>query len=516
FSVERGTCSPLTLTSLTGVRHKSQGPSVEKCGQMRFLTAEAKAAAGRLEGKLREKTLTLDTLNPQVKAVEYAVRGPIVIKAGEIERYLEEGGTKPFSEVIKANIGDAHAMGQKPITFLRQVVALCTFPELMDSPSFPEDAKRRARRILQGCGGHSLGSYSASPGVECIRKDIAAYIEQRDEGVPSDWENIYLTTGASDGIMTILRLLVSGKDSSRTGVMIPIPQYPLYSAAISEMDAVQVNYYLDEDNCWALDINELHRSYQAAKQHCQPRVICIINPGNPTGQVQSKKCIEEVLHFAYEENLFVMSDECFSDNIYVLATECGNLVQLDMSMSFHRCGFRGGYMEVINMDPEVKAQLVKLLSVRLCPPLAGQAAMDVIVNPPQPEEHTFKQFHQEKSSVLGALAEKAKLTEKILNAVPGIKCNPVQGAMYAFPRIFIPPKAVEEAKALGMQPDMLYCLRLLEETGICVVPGSGFGQKDGTYHFRMTILPSIEKLKVLLGKVRDFHIGFLKEYSGLE
>lgn len=65
--------------------------------------------------------------------------------------------------------------------------------------------------------------------------------------------------------------------------MIPIPQYPLYSAAILEMDAVQVNYYLDEDNCWALDINELHRAYQAAKQHCQPRVICIINPGNPTG-----------------------------------------------------------------------------------------------------------------------------------------------------------------------------------------------------------------------------------------
>lgn len=66
--------------------------------------------------------------------------------------------------------------------------------------------------------------------------------------------------------------------------MIPIPQYPLYSAAISEMDAVQVNYYLDEDNCWALDINELYRAYQAAKLHCQPRVICIINPGNPTGR----------------------------------------------------------------------------------------------------------------------------------------------------------------------------------------------------------------------------------------
>ncbi|KAL7830900.1 hypothetical protein SRHO_G00304020 [Serrasalmus rhombeus] len=513
------------------------GRRTNRAGLRRYNASGAPAAAvaAARNGKAREKTLTMETLNPQVKAVEYAVRGPIVIKAGEIERVLQEGGKKPFTEVIKANIGDAHAMGQQPITFLRQVVALCTFPELLDSPSFPEDAKRRAQRILQGCGGRSLGSYSASPGVECIRQDIAAYIEQRDQGVPSNWENIFLTTGASDGIVSILRLLVSGEGRARTGVMIPIPQYPLYSAAIAEMGAVQVNYYLDEDNCWALDVHELHRAYQAAKQHCQPRVLCIINPGNPTGQVQSKKCIEDVLHFAYEENLFVMADEVYQENVYApdcefhsfkkvlyeMGPEYFNSVEL---ASFHstskgytgECGFRGGFMEIVNLDPEVKAQLVKLLSVRLCPPVAGQAAMDVIVNPPQPDEPSFAQFHKEKASVLGALADKAKLTEQILSAVPGIKCNPVQGAMYAFPQIFIPPRAVEEAKALGMQPDMLYCLRLLEETGICVVPGSGFGQREGTYHFRMTILPSPEKLKVLLEKVRDFHIKFLKEYSALE
>ncbi|KAI5088795.1 alanine aminotransferase 2 [Silurus meridionalis] len=506
------------------------------CGRERYITAGAAAASAALgKTKPREKTLSMENLNPHVKAVEYAVRGPIVIKAAEIEKVIQQGGKKPFTEVIKANIGDAHAMGQQPITFLRQVVALCTFPELMDSPSFPEDSKWRAKRILKGCGGQSIGSYSASEGVQCIREDIAAFIEQRDEGVPANWENIFLTTGASDGIMNILKLLVSGEGHNRTGVMIPIPQYPLYSAAITELGAVQINYYLDEDNCWALDVNELHRAYQAAKQHCQPRVLCIINPGNPTGQVQSKKCIEDVLHFAYEENLFVMADEVYQENVYApdcqfhsfkkvlyeMGPEYFNSVEL---ASFHstskgytgECGFRGGYMEIVNLDPDVKAQLVKLLSVRLCPTVAGQAAMDVIVNPPDPDEPSFMKFHKEKAAVLGALAEKAKLTEQILNAVPGIKCNPVQGAMYAFPQIFIPPKAVEEAKALGMQPDMLYCLRLLEETGICVVPGSGFGQREGTYHFRMTILPSHEKLKVLLEKVRDFHIGFLKEYSDLQ
>ncbi|XP_046897641.1 alanine aminotransferase 2 isoform X4 [Hypomesus transpacificus] len=500
------------------IRLITQGP-VEQYGLKRFSTAEATVEAQH-SGKIREKTLTMETLNPQVKAVEYAVRGPIVTKARDIERGLQQGVKQPFQEVIKANIGDAHAMGQKPITFLRQVVALCSFPELLDSPSFPEDAKQRARRILQGCGGQSLGSYTASQGVDCIRQDIAAYIEQRDQGVPANWENIYLTTGASDGIVSILKMLVSGQGRSRTGVMIPIPQYPLYSAALTEMEAVQVNYYLDEANCWALDINELHRAYKAAKKHCQPRVICIINPGNPTGQVQSKKCIEEVLHFAYEENLFVMSDEVYQDNVYSpdhkfhsfkkvlyeMGPEYYNSVEL---ASFHstskgytgECGFRGGYMEVMNLDPEVRAQMVKLLSVRLCPPVSGQAAMDVIVNPPRPEEPSYPRFLKEKSTVLGVLAEKAKMTEQILNSVPGIQCNPVQGAMYAFPQIFIPPRAVDEAKNRGMPADMLYCLRLLETTGICVVPGSGFGQREGTYHFRMTILPSTEKLKILLEKM---------------
>ncbi|KAJ8249419.1 hypothetical protein GJAV_G00234620 [Gymnothorax javanicus] len=512
------------------IRQKSQG-SVENFGLKQFSTAEA-IVQTRDDGWIRKRTLTMETLNPQVKSVEYAVRGPIVMRAGEIEKGLQQGVKKPFSQVIKANIGDAHAMGQTPITFLRQVVALCTCPELLDSPAFPEDAKQRARRILQDCSGKSLGSYSASQGVECIREDIAAYIEQRDLGVPTHADDIFLTTGASDGIMTILKLLVSGQGVSRTGVMVPIPQYPLYSAAIAELGAVQVNYYLDEDNCWALDVNELYRALQEAKRYCNPRVLCIINPGNPTGQVQSKRCIEEVLHFAYEENLFVLADEVYQENIYSPDCEFHSFKKVLYEMgaeyfssvelaSFHstskgytgECGFRGGYMEVVNMDPEVKAQLVKLLSVRLCPPVAGQAAMDVIVNPPHPGEPSFPKFLEEKSSVLGALALKAKLTEEMLNSIPGIRCNPAQGAMYAFPRIFIPSRAVEEAKKLGMTPDMFYCLRLLEETGICVVPGSGFGQKEGTYHFRMTILPSTENLKLLLEKVQSFHLRFLQEYA---
>ncbi|XP_033993000.1 alanine aminotransferase 2-like isoform X1 [Trematomus bernacchii] len=480
----------------------------------------------------RAKVLTIDNMNPTVKNVEYAVRGPIVQRALELERELSEGMKKPFVEVIKANIGDAHAMGQQPITFFRQVLALCSYPELLNDSSFPEDAKSRARRILQSCGGNSMGSYSASQGIESVRQDVARYIERRDGGVPCDPDNIFLTTGASDGIVTMLKLLVCGEGETRTGVMISIPQYPLYSAALAELAAVQVNYYLNEEKCWSMDLSELQRSLDEARRHCNPRALCVINPGNPTGQVQSRQCIEDVIRFAAKERLFLMADEVYQDNVYAegcqfhsfkkvlfdMGPEYSDIVEL---ASFHstskcymgECGFRGGYMEIINLDEEVRAQLTKLVSVRLCPPVPGQALMDLVVNPPQIGEPSYDKFMKERTATLSVLAEKAKLTEQVLNTVNGISCNPVQGAMYSFPRISIPEKAIKEATDKGQQADMFYCMKLLEETGICLVPGSGFGQRDGTYHFRMTILPSTDKLKILLNKVKEFHQKFTEQYS---
>ncbi|XP_035678319.1 alanine aminotransferase 1-like isoform X4 [Branchiostoma floridae] len=481
-------------------------------------------------GQTRAKVLTIDSMNPLVKKVEYAVRGPIVARATELEKELEKGVPKPFKQVIKANIGDAHAMGQKPITFLRQVISLCVNPDLLKDESFPADVRERARRILQGCKGGSLGSYSDSVGVEVIRKDIAAYIERRD-GFPSDPDNIFLSTGASDAIKNMVKLMVRGEGRDQTGVMIPIPQYPLYSAVVAELNAVQVNYYLDEDNNWALDIAELERSVKEAREHCTPRVLCVINPGNPTGQVLSKKNVQEIIKFAAREHLFLMADEVYQDNIY--ADGCAfhsfkkTLFELGPEYaglelaSFHstskgymgECGFRGGYMEVINMDPQVKLQLKKLVSTKLCPPVSGQATMDCVVNPPQPGEPSYESFIKEKTAVLKSLAERAKLVAETFNSIEGVTCNTVQGAMYAFPRIHLPPRAVEKAKSLGQSPDGFYALQLLEQAGICVVPGSGFGQRDGTYHFRTTILPQPDKLKIFMDAFTAFHNKFLQEYS---
>merc|ERR1711971_1179086 len=263
-------------------------------------------------------TVTLDNMNPCIKKMEYAVRGPLVIRATAIEKELQAGVQKPFKNVIKANIGDAHAMGNKPITFIRQVMALMTHPPLLETEGiFPEDAKERARTILAGCRGGSVGSYTDSPGMEIIRRHVADYISERD-GSPADWHNVMLCAGASEGIRAVMKLMTNceGASSRRPGVMMPIPQYPLYSASLAEYGMEQVGYYLDESRNWALDVKELERSIKEAKLRCKVRAIVIISPGNPTGQVLTRENIEAVVRFAQKEKLFIFADEVYQHNVY--------------------------------------------------------------------------------------------------------------------------------------------------------------------------------------------------------
>lgn len=479
----------------------------------------------------RQKVLTLDSMNERVKAVQYAVRGPIVIRAGEIENELKAGKKYPFDEVIRCNIGDAHAMGQKPITFLRQVVSGAAFPDLIDSDNnnsvFPADAVAKAQRILDGCGGHSLGAYSNSAGVQVIREDIARFIENRD-GSPAgsvNPSNIMMSTGASGGIVAMLKLLVKGPE---TGIMIPIPQYPLYSACLAELGATIVPYYLNEEQNWSMDLEELERAYSAAE--AKPKAICIINPGNPTGQVLSKENIRKALHFAHDRGLFVLADEVYQDNIYADGCEFHSfrkvLMEQDFAKdlelaSFHstskgymgECGFRSGYMEINNLDEEVKVQLTKLISSRLCPPVSGQAAMEVVVNPPVPGDESYELFMEEKTAVLDKLKTKAKLVADTFNAIEGMSCQTVQGSMYAFPQVTLPEKFIKEAESKGAVPDAYYCSLLLEATGICVVPGSGFRQKEGTYHFRTTILPPTETMQKFAKLFTEFHTSLIAKYA---
>ncbi|XP_039498189.1 alanine aminotransferase 1 isoform X1 [Drosophila santomea] len=520
----KSTAASTAAVAATSQRHGTSGDFIQPLDVRRSFSTSHKMPSS-------SKALTLDNINPNFIAMEYAVRGPLVIRAGEIEKELEKGVKKPFDQVIRANIGDCHAMGQQPLTFLRQLMALTFETRLLDSPDYPEDVKKRACAILDGCQGQSVGSYTDSAGLEVVRRQVAQYIERRDGGIAADWQNIYLTAGASPGIKSILSMINSEVGSKPPGVMVPIPQYPLYSATISEYGMTKVDYYLEEETGWSLGRKELQRSFDEAKKICNPRALVVINPGNPTGQVLTRENIEEIIKFAHDNKVLVLADEVYQDNVYdknskfwsfkKVAYEMGEPYRSLEMVSFlstskgylGECGIRGGYMEVLNLDPKVKAMLTKSITAALCSTTAGQVAVSALVNPPQPGEPSYELYKKERDAILAALKERAELVHKALNSFEGYKVNPVQGAMYVFPQIVIPPKAIEAAKAKGMAPDVFYAFELLETSGICIVPGSGFGQKAGTWHFRSTILPQTDKLKLMMEKFRVFHTEFMKKYK---
>jgi aspartate/methionine/tyrosine aminotransferase len=446
-----------------------------------------------------------------VREAEYAVRGPIVARAQELERQ----GRK----IIYCNIGNPQSLGQRPITWVRQVLALAEYPELLDrAPAglFPEDVVAMARSVLARSP-HGLGTYTESKGFRFVREAVAEFIRARD-GTAADPEAIFLTDGASKGVQSVLRILISDE---RDGIMIPIPQYPLYSATITLYGGAQVPYHLIERSEWRLSREILEGSFEAAlAKGVRPRAICVINPGNPTGSVLDEANVETVLEFARARGLSVLADEVYQDNVWLPGDRFVSFASVlerrgmkDVSLfSFHsvskgflgECGHRGGYLECRNVPAPVMDEITKLQSISLCANSVGQIATYLLVRPPRPGDPSHALYVKERTEVLETLRRKAEMVERGLNAVPGIQCNRVAGAMYAFPRITLPPGVTDDE----------YCLALLEETGICVVPGSGFGQDPGTLHFRTTILPPMEEIEAVVKRIAGFHAAFAKRRGG--
>jgi aspartate/methionine/tyrosine aminotransferase len=177
------------------------------------------------------------------------------------------------------------------------------------------------------------------------------------------------------------------------------------------------------------------------------------------------------------------------------------------------CGHRGGYVEFRNIPDDVLAELVKLQSISLCANVLGQLAVYVMVSPPLPGEESYETYAREREGVLRALKAKAEVLSRGINAIEGMSLEMPQGAMYGFVRIQLPPEpdvdvgamTPEQRREYEARRDSDYCLKLLEETGVCVVPGSGLGQVPGTFHFRTTFLPSQEEIEEVVRRLKEFH-----------
>jgi len=455
-------------------------------------------------------------INQNILEMEYAVRGAIPQRAAQ----LEKAGFK----TIPCNIGNPQALGQKPLSFYRQVLSLVVNPPdnltkkkagLNSGGGLAEDILSTAETILKNMPS-GTGAYTASSGPRFIREAIARFIDERDrpaavDFVPADPDRIFLTNGASEGAKYILELLIS---DPADGIMIPIPQYPLYSATIRKCGGTQVNYYPDEDRGWKIDRDILEEAYgSATARGITVKCIVVINPGNPTGAIADENTIREVIEFADEKGLAIVADEVYQENMYgasfrsfaaVLGKRAVPLFSLhSISKGYSgECGHRGGYLEVRNA-PAVRNSILtfldvlqKLASVSLCSNTVGQILTYLMVSPPRPGDPSYENHLREKNYILDELLRKATLIKAAFKKMAGVESFGRIGAMYLFPRLDLLPRG---------KTDFDYCMSLLETTGLCTVNGSGFGQKEGTSHLRIAFLPPGELLEEVLPKWIEFH-----------
>ena len=429
-------------------------------------------------------------------------------------------------------MGNPQQLGQSPVTFNRQVLSLLAAPFLFDHPlvdqMFPKDAIARAKKLNAHFGG-AIGAYTDSRGSLGVRKEVAEYIQRRD-GHPSNPDHIFLTDGASVAVATVLQATIRDENDA---ILVPIPQYPLYSATIQKCGGTLLPYGLKEEAGWSMDLEEVRASiHEARAKGTNVRAIVFINPGNPTGQCLTEGNLRDLVKLAAEEGLVLCADEVYAPNVYqtekpfVSAKKIlGDLGEPYTSTvelaSFHtvskgvlgECGLRGGYVELTNFHPGTVDEMYKMVSINLAPNTVGQATMSLMVNPPQPGDESYESYKAEMDEGLESLKRRAHVMTDAFNSLEGVTCNFTEGAMYSFPRLHLPPKAVAAAKAAGKTPDTFYCLALLEETGIVTVPGSGFGQEEGTFHMRTTILPLEDKIAEFVEKFVSFHTKFMAKYK---
>mmetsp|Transcript_5542 Transcript_5542/g.8141 ORF Transcript_5542/g.8141 Transcript_5542/m.8141 type:complete len:544 (-) Transcript_5542:315-1946(-) len=515
-----------------------------------FVHAAQKQSNNHAPTRTAFKRLAEETISPALKNMEYAVRGKVVILADKITDELqaqkteaeEESSSKkktsyPFDHIVYTNIGNPQSVGQKALTWPRQVLALVELPARVgvDHPEasklFPPDAIARAQEIKSKLGESGTGAYSHSQGSKCFRDDIVNFLKERDgDDIPVSADDIFMTNGASSAIQMMFTALIA---NDKAGVMVPIPQYPIYTALIELMQGHCVGYYLDEKNGWALNLETLEKALEEAESKgIEVNSFVMINPGNPTGQVLSKEMVRDVVSFCSKHNLVLFADEVYQENVYLegaefysakrAAADLGLLEEDAIELvSFHstskglygECGMRGGYMELVGIDSFAHDELYKLASSALCSNLPGQVMTSLMVRGPNPGDYSYEKHEAEKRKIFESLRRRSKIITTGLNSIPGFSCQEAAGAMYSFPAVELPDGAIQAAKEKGMAPDTLYALSLLESTGVCVVPASGFGQEEGRWGFRTTFLPSEEEMERAVALMSKHHEDFVAKYS---
>lgn len=388
----------------------------------------------------------------------YDIRGPVLARA----RQLEDAG----AEVIKLNIGNPGAFGfEAPAEVMAALV---------------EHLPRAA-------------GYSDSKGIPAAREAVAGHY--RNLGVADvDIEDIYLGNGVSELIQLALGALLDAGDE----VLIPSPDYPLWTAAVSLTGARPVHYRCDESTGWQPDLDDIRANVTP-----RTRAIVVINPNNPTGAVYSRDVLEGIAAIARDHHIVLMADEIYDRILYdgavhhsvaVLAPDVLTLTFSGLSKAYLVAGYRAGWMLVAG-PKEMASSYIEgleiLTNMRLCANHPAQHAVAAALAGPQ--------SIQQMTLPTGRLGIQRDRSLELLRAIPGVTCVKPAGALYLFPRL--------DAEMYVIKDDQQFVLELLEAQHLLLVQGTGFNLPT-TDHLRIVTLPPVHVLEDAIGRLATFLEGY--------
>jgi len=380
---------------------------------------------------------------------------------------MEEEGHK----IIKLNIGNVGVFGFDP----------------------PEEIQLDMIRNLS-----NASAYSDSKGIFAARKAIMQYCQEKGiQGVALD--DVYTGNGVSELIVLSMNALLNDGDE----VLVPAPDYPLWTAAVSLSSGTPVHYLCDESKDWAPDLNDLRKKITP-----RTKAIVVINPNNPTGAIYSKEVLLEMTNIAREHDLILFADEIYDKMLYdaekhislaSLSTDVVTITFNGLSKNYRSCGYRAGWM-VVSGDKEMVRDYIEglnmLCSMRLCANVPGQYAIQTALGGYQSINDLVAEG--------GRLARQRDLAWKLITAIPGVTCVKPKSALYLFPKL--------DSEMYPIEDDQQFVAELLKEEKVLLVQGSGFnwGKPD---HFRIVFLPHEDVLKEAIGRLARFLERYRNKHS---
>ena len=408
------------------------------------------------------------TLQPVLKSAKlsnvcYDIRGPVLARA----RQMEDEGHR----IIKLNIGNPAPFGFEA----------------------PEELVQDVIHNLNNASG-----YCDSKGLFAARKAIMHYTQQKHiAGVTI--EDITIGNGASELIVMSMQALLNNGDE----VLVPAPDYPLWTAAVSLSGGTARHYLCDEGAGWMPDLDDIR-----AKITANTRAIVIINPNNPTGALYSEDLLKGILEIARKHRLIVFADEIYDKVLYdgakhtsiaALSDDVLTITLNGLSKNYRACGYRAGWMVVSGEKSHAQDYIEGLdilASMRLCANVPAQYAIQTALGGYQSIDDLVLPT--------GRLGKQRDLAHDLITQIPGVTCVKPKAAMYLFPRL--------DPKLYPIEDDQRFILELLEEQKVLVVQGTGFNWRHPD-HFRVVFLPNADDLTEAIGRIAHFLDNYRKRQA---